>query len=351
MRIFKIMARRLIDLDEIGEFVKKNYPEMSTLECASALGVSISTISKAARLKGIQLSHRSARKHNIHTEKFAHLCEPELAYFLGYFFADGTVNKKTKNCQMMIATEDYGEIKHIFNKIGKVSIYALQRKSHHKPMTHIFFSDVEFGEFALTKGLKGDSFEKVLTLIPDNLRHYFWRGLIDGDGCFFVNRTSSRLTISSTLDFDWTSFQELCRNMSITFRMIYRTEPRNTGSQLEIARRDDVIKMGQYIYQSHPTDNIGLPRKFNKFLQIINLAIRNMEKEYFKCIYWGKKPYLALNNKGFKREFIGPFETPEDAVKAREDYFKKNLPERPELLIVDRLKDCKKYITLVSSAI
>jgi len=33
-----------------------------------------------------------------------------------------------------------------------------------------------------------NSADKILSKIPNSLHHYFFRGLIDGDGCFYLNK-------------------------------------------------------------------------------------------------------------------------------------------------------------------
>ncbi len=114
------------------------------------------------------------------------------------------------------------------------------------------------------------SADKILSKIPDDLKHYFFRGLIDGDGSFYFKDYTRQFAITSSYDQDWTYFERLCENLGIKYnikRIINfnkKTKKENKSSVLRILGKE-IIKLGEYIYNG---DDFGLSRKINKYKQI-----------------------------------------------------------------------------------
>ena len=57
----------------------------------------------------------------------------------------------------------------------------------------------------------GASASKILLKIPEHLQHYWWRGFIDGDGCFVRNERNrlNILQITSTFDQGWSFIKNI----------------------------------------------------------------------------------------------------------------------------------------------
>ncbi len=117
--------------------------------------------------------------------------------------------------------------------------------------------------------------DKILSKIPKELKYYFYRGLIDGDGCFYINIKNKlyQFSITSSYEQDWGFMINLCNELDIKYniklidRINKRTGKENKSSQFRITNKKGIKKIGEYIYQDY--DNIGLKRKYDKYLNII----------------------------------------------------------------------------------
>lgn len=116
---------------------------------------------------------------------------------------------------------------------------------------------------------------KILNIIPENNKKFFFLGLSDADGCFYVNIKNSvyQYSIASSYDQDWSHMINLFNQLNIKYS-IKRSERRiNNGtfskySHIRITNKKDIIKFGEYIYSN---EFKGLNRKYKKYTKIKNI--------------------------------------------------------------------------------
>ena len=130
--------------------------------------------------------------------------------------------------------------------------------------------------FLTEKGYEEKSLEdpyKILDIIPENLKHYWWRGYIDGDGSFYCNKKNHvyRFQISGSYNQKWDSLIKLCENLKVEYHVKKYEKISKLGkihrySTLDVRKIDSIQKMGNYIYQNY--DYLGLDRKYHKFQSI-----------------------------------------------------------------------------------
>ena len=92
----------------------------------------------------------------------------ELAYFLGFFWADGYNLLKNGHCVIEIVEEDMLNIQHIFNKIHNFTYYRRER-TNRKPQSSLSFSDMEITKFFKDMGKypnSSESHENIMRYIP-----------------------------------------------------------------------------------------------------------------------------------------------------------------------------------------
>ena len=107
------------------------------------------------------------------------------------------------------------------------------------------------------------------------MKHYFFLGLIDGDGCFYINKKqyTYQFILSSTYDQDWSYMINLCEKLNISkYRIDHKKNKNNQSSSFRICRKNDIKILGYYIYQNFFLDQIGLKRKNEKFNEIIGIT-------------------------------------------------------------------------------
>jgi hypothetical protein len=255
----------------------------------------------------------------------------KMAYFFGFFWGDGGMksNNKPTIPKICIAKDDGQQLYSLFQECFEFS-YVEYAQLNRKIRSTFYFKNKELKSFLLEMGGMNKSYlapTKILKVIPEDLHRYFWRGLIDADGCFCKrkDRKGGSFSITSTIAQDWSEAEKLFSSLGIENSRIFRKKYKNgNSSTIEIKYGPDLLRLGNYIYNEN-FDGIGLKRKFDKF----NLIKESLPKRssQFKGV--------SFHN-GFgrwrvyvKRKFIGWFLTEREAYEARAKFLnQKSVSER-----------------------
>jgi len=279
-------------------FLIKNYTLLGPEKCAGLLNRSKSSICTKAFELGIKVNikdktrrfiehfpQKNNNEYNVNPDTFISVSIPESAYLLGFIWADGCVVKKQyknrKENKIVIANkiEDSEEIKLIAQKTGDWKFHIKPpQKMGHKHQGVIQTSNKILVEYLISKGYGSKSFDsadKILETIPENFLHYWFRGLLDGDGCIYVNykKKCAKVTITSALDQNWKYLEDLLIKMKITYYI--RKIKNNIGciSQLFFSRKSDISKFLDFVYGRYENDKIGLSRKYKKYMDFISVVL------------------------------------------------------------------------------
>ena len=205
---------------------------------------------------------------------------PEKSYTLGFLWGDGCL-KRFKNKQgysnivypgYEIVKEDFDNIQNLFNYWNiEWKIHFRNRKGR-KPQGNAYTFNRNFGYFLS----KYDYLNKsnccptsILSIIPEKLKKYWWRGFLDADGCFYVKNKASQLSFSGSYGLSWKELQLLFTSLGIEkYQIQQRIHKNSKSSSIRISSKESICKFGNYIYQDNL--HIGLKRKFLKFLEIKN---------------------------------------------------------------------------------
>ena len=105
---------------------------------------------------------------------------------------------------------------------------------------------------------------KLLKKIPKNKQYLFYRGYVDGDGCFYITDKAKQFSIGSTYDQDWSHVETLFKSLKIKKYKIQKNISKlgHKDSRIRISNVDDLTKLVNYLYQDRL--DIGLKRKYNK---------------------------------------------------------------------------------------
>lgn len=226
------------------------------------------------------------RKYEINEDTFNAIDTEEKAYFLGFLFADGYINEKSKVVVLQLAEKD----KEILEKLNKVI------KSN-RPLQYISM------ECNRKKGIKvQDAFRlnincrkiydnivnygclprKTFTLkfptndvIPYYLIRHFVRGYFDGDGSlvgYFPSRGNGKhfqcdVKIVSTLEFINQLSVLTSDELSISTNVTKRFKDGKNNYNYQLSGNLNVIKFLEWIYKDA---NIYLDRKFQTFKRVVN---------------------------------------------------------------------------------
>jgi hypothetical protein len=225
---------------------------------------------------------KATHQFSVSPEQFYTPSTPQISYLLGLIWADGyvkTLHRKSLSdahrIEVSMMSEDMNELIDIFYSTGKWCVSNRQRINK-KPQTSVITNNKPLVNFLETNnyGVKSNSSaNKILSKIPDELKKYWFRGLSDGDGCFYVNEKNRQcqFSITSTLNQNW----DYAENLLIQLKIKYSIQRlvRNCGehSSIRITSKEGVSKFGDFIYSDYDKDKLGLSRKYIKYRRIKHL--------------------------------------------------------------------------------
>lgn len=279
------------------DWLKENYPKLGVGGVSNIMKRSRGSIEgKCYKLRlsvddnvKHNLLYKSAENCNVNPNQFNEITTKEVAYFLGFMWADGYLNPSKNGSNhsigIKILEDDMRELKPIFDKLGKWNYYvrtyenstwrnAETMMTNNKRIFN-FLTDYDYNKKSVV------SPDKILSKIPDDLKSYFILGLSDGDGCFYYynpkkGSTQRQFSITSSYEQDWSYMIKLCDDMGIKHKVKLssgvnpKTGNVNSSSQFRITNKVGIQKLGEYLYKSFDVDGIGLPRKYNKYKLIIS---------------------------------------------------------------------------------
>lgn len=205
-------------------------------------------------------------------QKLKHFTDEEI-YILGFLWADGYLNgnDQKRNLQCDIGYDDFLDLEKTFEKVGKWGkhkrLASIKNGVSRKDRMCLTISDTKLiNKFiALDFDKKGlIPPEKLLTRIPKKKQYLFYRGYIDGDGCFYITNKAKHFFIGSTYNQNWSHIKQLFKKLNINKYNIQQSTSKlgHKASRIRISNLDGVKKIAQYIYQDRL--DIGLKRKYEK---------------------------------------------------------------------------------------
>lgn len=319
------------------QFVNDNYPLYGKLYCATQLNRSLISTKYAVdklRLRlndgiraKIQIDAKSKKfeEYSVNPLPFLNITTPEIAYMLGLLWADGHVQYSSHLGCVELGTTypDSDVFVPIFLDYGKWSVTTYKPKnSKHKLRYRILTSNRPLATFLFENDYtsKNKSPCKILSKIPENLRHYWFRGLIDGDG--HVNKDHRHITVTSAYDQDWTFLISLFNKLKIEYKIKLNKFKHGTRNSVFMTqKKDSAMKFGGYIYDQRKNDNIGLPRKYNAYLNFLKIE----KNSRFKGVGFDRsnRKWRAIIRRtgGINWKCLGEFRYKSDAINAVKQYY------------------------------
>jgi DNA-binding transcriptional regulator WhiA len=206
------------------------------------------------------------RKYKVDENLFNPVKDPEIAYLLGIMWADGYIHHKCHSIIFESLKADMDNISNIFAFTGNWN-KTIKKKFPHILTVQCF--NYRLGKYLQTLDYhkkSGASAKKVLDTIPKHLKHYWWRGYLDGDGCIDKARYHYTISFSSVYDQNWDFIYDLHQEFYTTQYIGKKSK----SSRAAIHGKKVVGEILKYIYQGYEQDKIGLSRKYdvykNKYL-------------------------------------------------------------------------------------
>lgn len=204
-----------------------------------------------------------------------------MAYFLGFFWGDGSCSAKGKltTPKIIIVKEDADILFPIFNKIFPINKRESLKEGRRPQTIASFPKQKELRNFLRENDFifkSKASHAKVLEKIDPCLHKYFWLGLSDADGCFYKKKKlgGGLFSITSRADQDWSAVLKWLKSIGVD-NAIVRIDSHSTGkfSVLSVRYAPDIVRVGECFYGDG--FEFGLERKYKKYL-LIKDSVRNL---------------------------------------------------------------------------
>lgn len=264
------MKKRPFTEQEI-EYLKENFVKYGGIYCAKQLERTPPYVFKKAYSLGLKRKDSNQWKldkspQQVSMEQFYNITDYRIAYILGFIWADGHVSK-TKNL-IIISTQsrDGKDIQQAVVGIIPFHIYIASRNKQ-----SIFsIGDLSLHTFLVEHDYINKSTlspTKILSKIPQHLKHYFFRGYFDGDGCF-TNKTNRCISFTGHYEQDWTDVENFIKSLEITPQIIRRNDDKRgyKSSFIYVYGKDKCKKILEDLYKG---EQVGLTRKSNLFHEFI----------------------------------------------------------------------------------
>jgi len=156
------------------------------------------------------------KKYIINKDLFFKVNHPEESYILGLLWADGCLrNGKDgdNSIRLTLKSEDAVDVKELVFHSGNWSEKTWKHNQNKNLVTKYACCDKVLYDYLVGMGYKNKSYEsadRIISSIPEYLRHYWWRGYFDGDG--HISICGKCLSITSTHEQNWEFIKYLPTN-------------------------------------------------------------------------------------------------------------------------------------------
>jgi len=207
------------------------------------------------------------RRHIVNDDFFKHW-SCNMAYVLGFWFADGCICKRKGSGNFLIAqqTKDKYILEKILNVMG--ADYPVMTASTRVNGSQFEISSESiYNDIVSLGGMPKKSLKVRFPNVPDLFVPDFIRGVFDGDGSISVNPVNHHFSC-----YICGGSHEFLSEMQRRLKMLFEIESRlcyyQTCFRLSFGARD-VVKFGTMIYKTKQKDMLALDRKRVKFEDLI----------------------------------------------------------------------------------
>lgn len=203
---------------------------------------------------------------------------PQKAWVMGFIWADAHLHKNTNLISIEISEHDMEDIKENFYHLTPHWRFSNRKRNNSKNrQSCLEMSNFLFRKFLENHGFKeksGGSHQKIIEVIPDSLKNFFWLGFMDGDGSIDLKKKTGlpRIMFWSSFDQDWTALENLFKELNLKYyisRNTRKNRPNHQWSVIGLTKGNETVSFLSYLYNNNINSTIGLKRKFKKY-QIVH---------------------------------------------------------------------------------
>lgn len=332
-----------------AEYVLSHVNDQTIDQLSKAIGKSRKSLFTFLRNHGITQETHPALC-DVPLPQFISVTTTEVAYLLGFLWADGHVCAANNGIVVDCVKDDMDVLEPVFDRTGVWRKASMSRQGKrpsrvfrtYNPALCAYLGSCGYQSKATR------SQEAILSTIPSHLHRFFWRGYFDGDGCIYISpRTTAKVSIAGSYDQDWTSFKRLAVQLGIPTQVTKRHDKRSRSSTIFVLGQHNILAFLRWIYQGFDTDRIGLKRKHDKYLAVEQHVSKRplANTGYIGVIRVNSGRYIARLITGGKKakvvHYLGTFDTAKEAavaydveaLKRRGNRARLNLPHQSSDLV------------------
>ena len=276
----------ILDENEI-QFVKSHYEQgESQPMIAKQLNISVDKVLETMRENGIKVrsNREQALKYKCDESYFENIDTPEKAYWLGFLYADGFLERKRKHSNgkfgISLALKDKKSLIDLSNALkSNYKIPTYETSSGYKigvKYSKLIISSPKIVNDLLNLGM---NYNKSFNLdfptdeqVPKYLKLHFIRGFTDGDGSIYstVNKKGHReATIKWCGTYNMMMGLKEFLNINVKTKLSQRHPDRNNNNyNYQVGGNIQFVKVMNMIYKDS-TEVTRMERKFKIYLQIL----------------------------------------------------------------------------------
>lgn len=223
------------------------------------------------RKEKVSITDKHIRNFPRNSNFFMNIDTPEKAYWLGMFYADGTVSNKGNKIALYLKDEE--GVKHFRAAIeahkNEIIRTIDKRYEPNKTMYGFSINDKQLHADLISWGCVPDKTHQELHFpnIPEELKWHFIRGYFDGDGCLSYSIARKSYTLS------FIGSKSLMEDFRIFFEKTNVALQKNIKSEIafsfRLSGRRQVLSCLEKIYENS-TDNIRLERKYQHYQKLLS---------------------------------------------------------------------------------
>jgi len=203
---------------------------------------------------------------------FENINTEEKAYWLGFLYADGSINKNAVDLTLQERDKNHLE-KFLYSIHADVLIkdknVILNNKEYKNKRITIHDSKMIL-DLKKCGCIENKSFTirfPDINILPNNLIHHFIRGYFDGDGCIYGKDNQWGIDIISNIHFLQVMQRILVEQCELSYTKLYKNHNSETIRHLKYGGVHGIYKIYNYLYKDAKT---FLERKYNKFQKFLN---------------------------------------------------------------------------------
>lgn len=271
---------------EIEIYMRIHYPLKGGRAIAKVLNASPLAVRSWSRQLGLKMTPEAFKlmkstckikepsDYRVNPDQFAQVRSADIAYLLGLAWADGSIRAFARSGILGFNNQvsDMKDIEAVFKRTGDWSFYPTpkQRPSWKDQMIvrtsgALLYRFLEAHDYAS----KSKSPDKILAHIPEHLRHYWWRGYFDGDGCLYLGHECHQVIFAGPYEQDWGFAVKLCKRLGVRYAVAQRVSKKgHRSSTFRVSGIRNCKALLGPIYEGYENDQIGFKRKRAKYEEL-----------------------------------------------------------------------------------